>query len=269
MSGRDPQTLANGLGAALVTVLAYVLVEILLSALFLDLQGPLGLDEIEAGELARVLATGLVVSTLLHWRGLGHGRLLHDSPMPVLLTLLATAAPLLALLPLLWAVNGWVDTLLQMVFPLSAWEAAWFERAADGSPVSLLSACLLAPVLEEMLFRGLILRGLLTRYPPSTAIVHSAALFGLAHFNIYQFFVAFSTGIVLGLAWQRTRSLWPCVLLHAGFNAGVMWMSSPDGKAFGDALAQPLWLPVGLALFAWGARLLLKLPVIPAQGSSD
>jgi membrane protease YdiL (CAAX protease family) len=269
MSQRSPETLPYGLGAAILTVLAFVLIEMLIGGVLADLQDTLAVSDAQLGELARVLATGLVVSTLLHWRGLGHGRLLHDSPMPVLLTLLATAAPLLALLPLLWAVNGWVDTLLQMVFPLSAWEAAWFERAADGSPVSLLSACLLAPVLEEMLFRGLILRGLLTRYPPPTAIVHSAALFGLAHFNIYQFFVAFSTGIVLGLAWQRTRSLWPCVLLHAGFNAGVMWMSSPDGKAFGDALAQPLWLPVGLALFAWGARLLLKLPVIPAQGSND
>ncbi|KQU76777.1 MULTISPECIES: CPBP family intramembrane glutamic endopeptidase [unclassified Rhizobacter] len=260
MSGRSPETLPYGLGAAILTVLAFVLLEMLLGGLLADLQDTLAITDAQLGELTRVLATGLVVSTLLGWRGLTHAQMLHDAPSPPLRTLLMTAAPLLALLPLLWSVNGWMDWLLQALLPLSAWEAEWFAHAVDGSFASTLSACVLAPVLEEMLFRGLILRGLLLRYPPATAIVHSAALFGLAHFNVYQFFVGFSTGLVLGLAYQRTRSLWPCVLLHAAFNAGVLWMASSDGQALADAIGQPLWLPVSLALFAWGLRRVLRLP---------
>jgi len=260
MSGRSPETLPYGLGAAILTVLSFVLLEMLLGGLLADLQDTLGITDAQLGELARVLATGLVVSTLLGWRGLTHAQMLHDAPSPPLRTLLLTAAPLLALLPLLWSVNGWMDWLLQALLPLSAWEAEWFSHAVDGTFASTLSACVLAPVLEEMLFRGLILRGLLLRYPPATAIVHSAALFGLAHFNVYQFFVGFSTGLVLGLAYQRTRSLWPCVLLHAAFNAGVLWMASSDGQALSDAIGQPLWLPVSLALFAWGLRRVLSLP---------
>lgn len=260
MSGRSPETLPYGLGAAILTVLSFVLLEMLLGGLLADLQDTLAITDAQLGELARVLATGLVVSTLLGWRGLTHAQMLHDAPSPPLRTLLLTAAPLLALLPLLWSVNGWMDWLLQALLPLSAWEAEWFSHAVDGTFASTLSACVLAPVLEEMLFRGLILRGLLLRYPPATAIVHSAALFGLAHFNVYQFFVGFSTGLVLGLAYQRTRSLWPCVLLHAAFNAGVLWMASSDGQALSDAIGQPLWLPVSLALFAWGLRRVLSLP---------
>lgn len=137
--------------------------------------------------------------------------------------------------------------------------------------MEVISACVLAPVLEEMLFRGLILRGLLTRYPPSVAIIHSAALFGLAHLNIYQFTVGFSTGLLLGLAWQRTRSLWPCMLLHAGFNAGVVWMAQPDGHDLAQVVMNPLALPVAALLFAWGLKRLLRLPegLPPSQGSRD
>lgn len=263
MSGRSPETLPYGLGAAILTVLAFVLLEMLLGGVLMDLQDTLALSEAQLGELTRVLATGIVVSTLLAWRGLTHAQLLHDAPAPPLHTLLASAAPLLALLPLLWSVNGWMDWLLQSLLPLSAWEAEWFAHAVDGTFVATLSACVLAPVLEEMLFRGLILRGLLLRYPPSTAIVHSAALFGLAHFNVYQFFVGLSSGLVLGLAYQRTRSLWPCVLLHAAFNGGVLWMASADGQWLADTIGNPLALPVALALFAWGLRRLLRLPSKP------
>lgn len=263
MSQRSPETLSHGLGAAMLTVLAFVLLEMLLAGVLADAQDLLGLGEAQLGELAQVLATGIVVSTLLGWRGMTHGQLLHDTPTPLPRLLLVLGVPLLALLPLLWSVNSWMDMLLQAVFPLSAWEAEWFQQVSDGSFASMLSAVVIAPVLEEMLFRGLILRGLLMRYPPSTAIVHSAALFGLAHFNIYQFFVGFSTGLLLGLAYQRTRSLWPCVLLHAAFNAGVLWMSSPGGAGFSDLLWQPLWLPVTIALFAWGLRALLR--TVPLQ----
>jgi uncharacterized protein len=263
MSQRSPETLPYGLGAAILTVLAFVLIEMLIGGVLADLQDTLAVSDAQLGELARVLATGLVVSTLLAWRGLTHAQLLHDAPSPPLRTLVFTAGPLLALLPLLWSVNGWMDWLLQALLPLSAWEAEWFAHAVDGTFAATLSACVLAPVLEEMLFRGLLLRGLLLRYPPATAIVHSAALFGLAHFNVYQFFVGFSTGLVLGLAYQRTRSLWPCVLLHAAFNGGVLWMASSDGQGLSDVIGHPLGLPLSAALFAWGLRRLLRLSSKP------
>ena len=88
---------------------------------------------------------------------------------------------------------------------------------------SVVTVCILAPVLEEMLFRGIILRSFLRQYRRSYAIVGSAALFGLAHLNIYQFAAGLVLGIVSGWLYERARSLWPCILLHAAYNSIIVW----------------------------------------------
>jgi membrane protease YdiL (CAAX protease family) len=72
-----------------------------------------------------------------------------------------------------------------------------------------------------MLFRGVILRGFLRRYSRTFAILWSAALFGIAHLNLYQFMTAFAIGVVGGWLYERCRSLWPCILLHATYNSFV------------------------------------------------
>ncbi|WP_247701457.1 CPBP family intramembrane glutamic endopeptidase, partial [Ralstonia solanacearum] len=81
--------------------------------------------------------------------------------------------------------------------------------------------CLIAPVVEEMLFRGIILRSFLRQYPPGVAIVHSAAVFGMAHLNVYQFVLAFLLGLLLGKLYERTRSLLPGMLVHGCYNTAV------------------------------------------------
>ena len=78
-----------------------------------------------------------------------------------------------------------------------------------------LAAVVVAPLIEEAVYRGFILGGLLRRYSAPTAILVSAVLFALAHLNPYQFVTAFSGGLLLGWIYVRTRSLWPCVILHA------------------------------------------------------
>jgi membrane protease YdiL (CAAX protease family) len=85
----------------------------------------------------------------------------------------------------------------------------------------VLFSCVAAPVLEEMLFRGVILRGFLRQYSRTFAIVWSAALFGIAHLNLYQMMTALAIGIVAGWLYERCRSLWPCILLHAAYNGFV------------------------------------------------
>jgi uncharacterized protein len=89
-----------------------------------------------------------------------------------------------------------------------------------------------------MLFRGVILRGFLRQYSRTFAILWSAALFGAAHLNLYQLATAFAIGIVAGWLYERCRSLWPCILLHASYNGFVTlyytWLSSQqDGEAAG------------------------------------
>lgn len=141
---------------------------------------------------------------------------------------------------------------------------------------------LVAPLTEEIIFRGLILRGLLARWPAWVAIVVSAALFTVMHFNPAQAPIAFALGLVLGWTYARTRSLGLCVLGHALNNAASFFpLSFPFAVDNYDRIPEvpgsvfhPWWFDLmGVALFASGCWLLhrfapaarpWKLPPPPA-----
>lgn len=78
---------------------------------------------------------------------------------------------------------------------------------------------LAAPVVEELFFRGLLLRSLLGFTAPPIAIVVTGVLFALAHFEAAQFAGLAAFGVVLGvLAWSTGR-LAPSIGAHTAFNA--------------------------------------------------
>lgn len=90
---------------------------------------------------------------------------------------------------------------------------------------------LLAPLAEEMVFRGAILRQLLeSRFSPWTAIVLSALFFTLAHANPAQMPHAFLVGLLLGWMYWRTGSIVPAVAYHWVNNtiAYVVYNLYPD-----------------------------------------
>ena len=94
------------------------------------------------------------------------------------------------------------------LFTTSTSNDAWYTVV-----LHFLVICLVPAVCEEFLFRGAILTNLLP-FGRANAILISALLFGLMHQNIAQFFYAFCAGIVLGLIYERTGSIWTCMLLH-------------------------------------------------------
>lgn len=75
-----------------------------------------------------------------------------------------------------------------------------------------------APVLEELIFRGIILEGLLKKYSPLVSIIISSLLFGIAHFNPWQFVTGFLIGIFSGWVYYKSRSLMPSIIIHAAAN---------------------------------------------------
>ena len=83
--------------------------------------------------------------------------------------------------------------------------------------VVLVGACLIGPVCEELLFRGL-LAGRLARYGEKPAAFVSALLFGLYHANLGQFFYACALGLLLAYAYFRSGRLRVPVALHMLFN---------------------------------------------------
>lgn len=87
-----------------------------------------------------------------------------------------------------------------------------------------------APFVEELVFRGVLLSGLASRLPVAWAILVSALVFGGAHLPDFQFAwypvpALILLGLVLGWTRVRTRSLWPSITLHATNNlfAAVAW----------------------------------------------
>ncbi|MBO4444642.1 MAG: CPBP family intramembrane metalloprotease [Bacteroidaceae bacterium] len=113
----------------------------------------------------------------------------------------------------------------------------------------ILSIALVAPILEECLFRGAIEGHLLTKMKPWAAILVSAAVFGIIHMNPAQVFYAFLVGIVLGWLYWRSGSIVPSTVAHILNNSlSVVFMNiygTESGQSFEEALgeqAQPyIW----------------------------
>lgn len=92
-----------------------------------------------------------------------------------------------------------------------------------------LVVCILAPLAEEVIFRGAVLRTMLEHWEGSkrwTAIIISALLFGIAHMNPAQIPHAFLMGVLLGWLYERSRSLIPCVVLHCANNTIAYLMTA-------------------------------------------
>lgn len=84
-----------------------------------------------------------------------------------------------------------------------------------SSPYGYIMIGLLAPVLEEVVFRGAVLKALVDRTQrPALAIVLSALIFALLHFNPAQMPHAFLVGLLLGWLCLRTGSIVPGILFH-------------------------------------------------------
>lgn len=101
-----------------------------------------------------------------------------------------------------------------------------------GNRWGYLAVGLLAPLSEELVFRGAILRSLLRspKLSPWGAVVLSALLFALMHFNPAQMPHAFLIGLLLGWMYWRTGSILPGVAYHWANNSAayVIYNVYPD-----------------------------------------
>ncbi|MGZ3445225.1 MAG: CPBP family intramembrane glutamic endopeptidase [Myxococcaceae bacterium] len=114
--------------------------------------------------------------------------------------------------------------LAQLVAP-RAWvemfdQTQVFERQTGFELfLAMTGAVAAAPIGEEVIFRGLLLQGLLRRgVLVVPAVVASAAIFSLCHVNIVGLPALFELGVVFGLLYARTRSVLPGMVAHLGSN---------------------------------------------------
>lgn len=93
-----------------------------------------------------------------------------------------------------------------------------------------ISTCIMAPIFEEILYRGVLLNGLLKKYNYKKAIIYSSIIFGIAHMNLPQGINAFFLGVIIGLAYYYTRSIYLCMTIHFVNNFLVNFVVYPESK---------------------------------------
>ncbi len=86
-----------------------------------------------------------------------------------------------------------------------------------GYIILLIIICILA-VFEEILFRGILYKGLRSKLPVYVSVGITSLLFALIHFEVIRIIPLFINSIVFCLAFEKTQSIIPPVLIHAGIN---------------------------------------------------
>jgi membrane protease YdiL (CAAX protease family) len=145
----------------------------------------------------------------------------------------------------------------------------WFEDAMNSimdAPtwLTLLSVSIFAPLFEEWLCRGLVLRGLLQKKSPAVAISLSALFFAVLHMNPWQAVPAFILGLLFGYVYYRTGSSKLTMLMHCVNNTfAVIFSKIPqfkDAESFLDVMSPWAYacIFIACAAFTWGALVTLK-----------
>jgi len=246
-----------GLGVQIVLAIPLGLIDVALEQGLhkprLDLaRQPLVVGCINLAAFGAAIALGLFLNRLAFRKAFPLGRITAAQVAATVLLLLGAGVAL-----------SQVDNVFRALLPPPRWllnflQDVFFRENQLLSRVFLL--VLVAPLTEELLFRGIILRGLLSRFRPGAAIVLTAFLFAAVHLNPWQFFSAPLLGCAFGWFYLRTGSVALCVLAHAFTNASTIvfpalpW-HSPGMTA--DDLSrvefQPWWLDLsGLAMLLAG-----------------
>ena len=107
-----------------------------------------------------------------------------------------------------------LDPIVNLI-PMPDWlYDAFAQLMGEKSLSTFVMLCIAAPILEELIFRGIILQGFLKNYSPQKAIIWASILFGLVHLNPWQFIPAVVLGLFIGWVYWKTGSLLPCIFIH-------------------------------------------------------
>jgi membrane protease YdiL (CAAX protease family) len=152
----------------------------------------------------------------------------------------------IAITPLLYAAVSFVLSLLP-----EAWMEEYAEAAASLSQKGVLitiATVLVAPLVEEIIFRGLILSRLNRVIPGWLAVLLSALLFGVCHGQAVWMAYAFVLGVVFGFLSLRAKSIWPSLCAHILFNGiGQIAVYIPETEEAG-MLFMGVLMGVGVVL---------------------
>ncbi len=125
---------------------------------------------------------------------------------------------------LYWQIDQWMMTQLFKVNVQNDIQM-WQQTTASFFPISLLvSSVVMAPLFEELVFRGLILNALQQKTNGLIAIILSSLLFAAIHWSWPEFLSLFVIGMIYALMTLKSNSIVPALLAHITHNALTFWL---------------------------------------------
>ena len=159
-----------------------------------------------------------------------------------------------------------VVTGLVLSFIPEEWMSAYEETSSmvmsDNVVLLLIGTTIMAPVIEEIIFRGLAYTRMKKGMPTAVAVILSSAVFGVAHGQWVWMLYAFAFGLVLVWVFERSKSLLGNILLHLSYNGcAMLQMLIPE-----DA-SETVWIAINIASVVVAAISIFWFAKIPkAEG---
>jgi len=123
------------------------------------------------------------------------------------------------------------NVITSVIISYVPWPQEWMDSyianssAIDGSLMAWLTAVLMAPVLEEIVFRGLVYTRLKKGLPVIVAAIVTSLAFGIAHGTMIWAIYTFVFSMVLIWVFEKFQSLAACIVLHTAYNLSGMALS--------------------------------------------
>jgi membrane protease YdiL (CAAX protease family) len=205
----------------------------------------------ELGPTAPIaMGVPLLLCLLYGWRKLGKPKWTlgfeNVGPVPGVLAVVGT----------LLVANG--VTMIAEYLPMYEGFVEMMEESIIPGVGMAIAVVLVAPILEEALLRGVVLRGYLRKVSPTRAILFSGLIFGAMHVHPVHVFFASIVGFALGYVYYRTRSLGLVILIHFINNGASYYLSQqelPDSSE--EFLGMGMWGVFGIAALLTGVGVLV------------
>lgn len=112
--------------------------------------------------------------------------------------------------------------------------------------ISIITVGIVAPIAEELLFRGVIYNTLNRKISIKWTIIIQAIFFGVFHGNLIQGLYATLLGVIFGYVTYKTKSLWPAITMHIVNNLVATIVSYLIGDYLISTLGYVLFMVIGI-----------------------
>jgi membrane protease YdiL (CAAX protease family) len=126
--------------------------------------------------------------------------------------------PFIIIIGTIFLYCGIVSPMTALVPMSETHKEAFLNRGFQIGLFSILQSIFASPILEELIFTGIILDGLLKKYSPIKSILIYSLVFGLTHLSPTQFIVGFIMSLFSGWIYYKTRILTLSILIHSVYN---------------------------------------------------